>query len=249
MAIVVIGLIAVAVLALTSLVPGPQPVINATLDRPGPGEVRPDYLQDGTPVWVVGHRDGTVSVLSGFDMHRPMGIGKVLWWCPTAEALENPEHGARYDEYGLRVGGPTPAGLPSYQIRIAGSQVTVGEPRDPPPFEAAHHGPPEIEREWCTVERPTLFHTFDGWEAYDSPTAAVEAAPEGWILLNAALAQRDDGVVLCSLSGCADAVRATNVETPPPDMEFSPFFGERWIARVRDGALADVTRVLPIAPP
>ena len=32
-------------------------------------------------------------------------------------------------------------------------------------------------------------------------------------------------------------------------MEFGPIFGERFIARVRDGALTDVTRVMPIPPP
>ena len=244
-----IGVMVVAVQALFAMLPEAGPVNLGTVDRPRPGQVRADYLDDGTPVWVAGHDDGSVSVLLGFDSHRPLGVGKVLWWCPTADAFENPEHGARYDEYGLRVGGPTPAGLPSYETYIAGSQVIVGEPRNPPPFEQPHTGPPEIEREWCMFPGQARFHRFDGWEAFDSPTAAVEAAPEGWILLNARLAQRDDGVVLCALSDCADAVRATNVESPPPDMEFGPFFGERWIARVRDGALADVTRVLPIAPP
>jgi hypothetical protein len=32
-------------------------------------------------------------------------------------------------------------------------------------------------------------------------------------------------------------------------MEFGPFFGERFIARVLEGALTDVTRVMPIPPP
>lgn len=245
-----IGVAVAAVLAIGSLLRGEGPTaVAGTLDLPGRGEVRPDYMEDGTPVWVIGHADGTVSVLSGFDTHQPLGIGKVLWWCPIARAFENLEHGSKYDEYGLKIGGPAPAGLPSYEARVEGDQVIVGEPGSPPSVDVAHTGPPEVERDWCRAPGQGTFHRFDGWEAFDSPTAAVEAAPQGWILLNAMLAPGDDGVVLCALSGCADAVRATNVETPPPDLEFGPFFGERWIARVRDGALTDVTRVLPIAAP
>lgn len=247
---VAIGVVVAGVLAVTSLLRGPGPeVATGTLHLPMPGEVRPDYLEDGTPVWVIGHADGTVSVLSGFDTHQPFGIGKVLWWCPTAAAFENPEHGSKYDEYGLKIGGPAPAGLPAYEARVSGDQVIVGERGSPPSVDVPHTGPPEIERDWCMAAGEGRFHRFDGWEAFDSPTAAVEAAPQGWILLNAELAQGDDGVVLCARSGCADAVRVANVETPPPAMEFGPFFGERWIARVRDGALTDVTRVLPFAAP
>ena len=39
-----------------------------------------------------------------------------------------------------------------------------------------------------------------------------------------------------TLSG-NDAVRAASVEAPPPDIEFGPLFGERFIAQVRDGRL------------
>ena len=53
----------------------------------------------------------------GLDTHTPFNIGKVLWWCPTALAFDNPEHGSKYDEYGLKLGGPAPTGLPSYQTR------------------------------------------------------------------------------------------------------------------------------------
>ena len=100
------------------------------------GEVRPDYLSDGTPVWVIGHEDGSVDVLSGFDTHRPSNIGKVLWWCPSARAFQNPEHGSKYDEYGLRIGGPAPTGLPAYEIVVSGSQVSVGDLQGAPPPDA-----------------------------------------------------------------------------------------------------------------
>ena len=251
-ALVGIGLVVVAVFAATSLLREPEPPPAArTLQMPLPGEVRPDYLEDGTPVWVVGHADGSVSVLSTFDTHHPFNVGKVVWWCPTAQAFENPEHGARYDEYGLYVGGPASSGLPSYETAVEGSRLLVGALREPPAFDEPFIGLSEFERNWCTFpEDGVIFHRFDGWKAWNSPTEAVAAAPDGWVLINGSLALLDNQVVLCARTGCADAVAATNIQTPPnPEMEFGPFFGERWIARVRDGALTDVTRVMPIRRP
>ena len=250
-ALVGIGLVVVAVLAATSLLREPEPPPMAgSLQRPLPGEVRPDYLDDGTPVWVVGHADESVSVLSGFDTHTPSNIGKVLWWCPTAEGFDNPEHGSKYDEYGLKLGGPAPTGLPSYETSVQSSQVLVGALREPPALDEPHTGPPGNERDWCTLpEDEVVFHTFADWEAWNSPTDAVDAAPDGWVLIHGSLALLDNQVVLCARTGCADAVPAANIEIPPdPSMEFGPFFGERFIARVRDGVLTEVTRVLPIGP-
>jgi hypothetical protein len=244
-----IGLVAVAAVGLTTVFRYEEPVAVETVRRPTPGEVRPDYLTDGTPVWVIGHADGSVDVLSGFDTHRPYNIGKVLWWCPSARAFENPEHGSRYDEFGLRIGGPAPTGLPSYEIEVSGSRVAVGERWKAPPPDARHSGPGELDRDWCTLaEDPVAFHTFDDWPIFESPTEAVAAAPEGWILLSGGLAIVDGQVSLCALGGCDDAVPAANVPEPDPGAAIGPLFGERFIARVRDGALTDLTRVMP-APP
>ena len=247
-ALVVIGVVVAGFIAVTTLLQDPVEEFSDSVRRPTPGEVRPDYLADGTPVWVIGHEDGSVSVLSGFDAHVPAGLGKILWWCPTALALDNPEHGSKYDEYGLKLGGPAPTGLPSYETRASGGRIFVGSLGEPPAIEEGHTGPREFDRDWCTFpEDDVLFHTFDGWQVWDSPTDAVAAAPDGWILLAGGLALRDGEVVLCSLGGCADAVIAANVEEPVnPDPVFGPLFGERFIARVRDGALTDVTRVLPM---
>ena len=248
---VLIGLAIAAggVLLVANLLATDEPDIPSSLRRPTAGEVRPDYLADGTPVWVIGHQDGTVDVLSGFDTHVPFNLGKMLWWCPSARALENPHHGSKWDEYGVRLGGPAPTGLPSWEVAVRSSRVFLGEPRAGPPMGTRHHGPPEQERIWCVAaEDPVIFHTFEGWQLWDSPTAAVESAPHGWILLDGTLAIAPDGarVLLCSPTGCADSVAATNVEVPPPDMDpqFGPLRGSRFIARVRDGALTDVTSVV-----
>jgi hypothetical protein len=76
----------------------------------------------------------------------------------------------------------------------------------------------------------------------------VEAAPDGWILLEGELIadRAERRVRLCGLAGCADSVLAANVEMPPPGMDprFGPLGESRFIAHVRDGTLVDVTRVV-----
>jgi hypothetical protein len=241
-----IGLVAAALVGVTALLRDEEPDSVQTVRRPAPGEVRPDYLSDGTPVWVIGHEDGSVDVLSGFDTHRPFNIGKVLWWCPSAHAFENPEHGSRYDEYGLRIGGPAPTGLPAYETVVNGSRVSLGDLQGAPPPDARHSGPGELDRDWCTFpEDDVVFHSFDDWPIWESPTEAVATAPDGWILLEGGLAIVDGQVGLCGVSGCDDAVRAASVPEPDPGMGIGPLFGDRFIARVRDGVLTDLTRVMP----
>jgi hypothetical protein len=216
------------------------------LDLPPPGEIHPDYLADGTPVWVARHEDGRVDVLSGFDTHKPSNLGKILWWCARSDALENPEHGSTYDEYGFKIGGPAPTGLPSYTTTVEGARVVVRELQAAPPPDAPHTGPDEVDRDRCfEPEHERLWHTFDGWSAWDSPTAAVQASPDGWILLDGHLSLRDGAIVLCAKDGCADSALAANVDATNAEREFGPLFGERFIAQVRDGALVGVTRVMP----
>jgi hypothetical protein len=250
-ALVAIGLVIGGFVVAVGLFRDEPPEAGAGLRRPNAGEVRPDELADGTPVWVVGHEDGSVDVLSGFDTHRPFNLGKVLWWCARGAAFENPEHGSTYDEYGLKIGGPAPTGLPAYEVRVVGSRVIVGPLGAAPPPDAPHSGPSASDRDRCMgAGDGVVYHTFEGWQVWGSPTAAVEAAPEGWILLAGELALEDGQVVVCARSGCDDSARATHVEPPAdPDMEFGPLIGERFIARVRDGALTDVTRVLPVSAP
>lgn len=220
------------------------------LAAPAPGEVRPDYLADGSPVWVVGHDDGSVSVLSGFDTHRPYNLGKVLWWCETAKAFDNPEHGSKWDEYGFKLGGPAPTGLASYDVTIAGGVLEVGAPNEPPAYDDPATGPSASEREWCLgSDAPILYHTFEGWQAWNSPAAAVAAAPDGWILLDGRVAADAGAVFLCSLDDCTDRAFAAGIEAPGDDpMEVGALGGDRFIARVRDDALVNLTRVMPERP-
>jgi hypothetical protein len=226
---------------------GRGPVGPIVLARPAPGEARPDHLPDGTPVWVMGHDDGSADVLLGFDPHRPFGLGKMMWWCEAARALDNPHHGSKWDEYGVRIGGPAPEGLRSYDVRVERDRLLLGELRDAPPYGARATGPPESDRQWCRGEDGAVtYHRFEGWRVWDSPAAAVAADPEGWILLDGQLlADPEQGVVLlCAPAGCEDRAIAANVEVPPPDLEFGPLVAGRFIAQVDGGRLVGVSQVI-----
>ncbi len=242
---IVVVLLVVAGTLAASLLGTAAPESEVSLQRPPAGHVRADYLPDGTPVWVIGHEDGRVDVLLGFDRHVPFNLGKLLWWCPSARALTNPHHGSRWDEFGVKLGGPAPAGLASWDVSTRGTRVFLGATRGAPSLETPPHGPPEVDRAWCTDEEDdVVFHAFEGWESWDSPTAALAAEPDGWVLIQGELVVLGSDVWLCAPAGCDDAARAANVEVPPPDMEpqFGPLGEGPFIAHVRDGVLIGVTR-------
>ena len=142
----------------------PDPFVDVGLSRPAPGEARADYLPDGTPVWVMGHDDGTVSVLSGFDTHTPMNLNKLNWWCPTSDAIENPAHGSKWDEFGVKIDGPAPTGLPSWHVRVDGDSVLIGELLPGPAVGTPSRAEDAASRDWCARPRDvTVVHTFEGW--------------------------------------------------------------------------------------
>ena len=136
----IVGLVVVAsgaVAVAVALIPRGQqelPDDSVVLARPLPGEVRADYLPDGTPVWVAGHDGGDVSVISAFSSHVPYGLNKLIWWCDKADAFDDPAHGGKWDEYGVRLGGPAPIGLATYEAAVVGGRVAVGGLRAGPAF-------------------------------------------------------------------------------------------------------------------
>lgn len=243
-AVLAVALIGGAFIVVTTLLREPPAVSAGTLARPAPGEVRADYLADGTPVWVVGLADGEVRVLSAFNTHTPANLGRLLWWCETAEEFEEPAYGSRFDARGLKFYGPAPTGLPAYEITVVGSTVQVGELGPAPPPDAGGSGR-EPDPDGCLPD--ITFHTFDGWPVHESPMDAVASAPDGWILLAGKLAVIEAGVFMCATDTCTKAAPVVGVDESVRD-QFSPLIGERFIARVRDGALVDVTRVVFFGP-
>jgi len=222
---------------------------NTTLALPAGGGVRADYLADGSPVWVIGQDDGTVSVLTGFDAHR-IALRNLLWWCETAEMLESPSYGSLYDEHGAKMGGPAPTGLAAYDVTVAGGVIRVGALEEPPGRDEHSDRPMPADDLRCFgLDAPVVYHTFDGWAVWDSPSDALAAEPDDWILLEGALVVDGDAVYLCALDGCADRALAAGIPAATDDeIALGHLSGQRFIAHVRDGALVNVTRTIyPLA--
>ena len=245
-----VALVGGAFVLVTTLLRQQPPEIAGTLARPGPGEVRPDYLEDGTPVWVVGDNGGAIRVLSAFSPHRPANVGMLLWWCETGEAFEDPAYGSRYDAGGFKFFGPAPTGMPAYETIGVGSAVRVGDLGPAPPPDAGGSGRVGQD-DACLLPDDAAditFHTFEGWPVHESPIDAVASEPEGWILLAGELAVIDAGIFMCALETCVDAAPVAGIDENVRRDQFSPLQGTRFIARVRDGALVDVTRAMPLNP-
>src|SRR5262249_14670869 len=105
------------------------------------GSVQPLFLADGTPVWEIRHRDGSVSVLGAAVSPAASslsGLETVTVWLKQERHFSG---GAIYNEYGRAIGYPAPnvGGNPplpttardmtSYAVRIVGNKVEVGHER------------------------------------------------------------------------------------------------------------------------
>ena len=236
-----------AILALA----GPASASTTTLALPERGEVRADYLADGSPVWVIGQDDGTVRVLTGFDAHAT-SLRDLLWWCETAAVLEGPSSGSMYDEQGRKMGGPAPTGLAAYEVTVVGGVIQVGAPGEPPGLDDYSDRPMPDEGLRCFgLDAPVVYHTFDGWTVWDSPAEALAAEPDDRILLEGELTVDGDAVYLCAPDDCADrALAASVLASQYGDNLLGHLQGQRFIAHVRDGMLVNVARVIyPLAVP
>ena len=79
---------------------GDQPAGSNQMTVPPRGETSAVFLDDGRPVFVVHHEDGTVSVVDGFSSHRAWGVEEFIVWCPSTREFVEAAHQARFDEYG-----------------------------------------------------------------------------------------------------------------------------------------------------
>jgi hypothetical protein len=213
----------------------------AALDLPRPGEARAEYLPDGTPVWVIGHRDGSVDVFSALSTHVPAGVFKLTWWCPKSRAVEDPFDGSSWNEYGVKTTGPAPYDLSRWSTAVHGDKVLLGDEKSGPPGRLG-----TSEAESCHAADDVTLHTFDGWRRWTSPRDAIAARPAGWILLAGVLVSQNDGrVAICSDSGCDDAAILDGIGPMRSKVgAFDDLPADLFIVTVRDGLLKGLTRVI-----
>jgi hypothetical protein len=129
---------------------------STTLAEPPIGHVRATRLADGSPVWVVHHRNNSVSVVSAISTHTPDGLRQLVGWCSTARGFQDGMYGSTWDEYGQRVGGPAPSDLPNATARtLSSGRLAVGPLESARPTMPRH--PAVSSTRWCFANVATGF--------------------------------------------------------------------------------------------
>ncbi|MEP6680601.1 MAG: hypothetical protein ABJB65_03890 [Chloroflexota bacterium] len=234
------GLLVAAVLGALLLGRNDRPAeATVALDLPAAGETRADYLSDGTPVWVARHNDGSVDVFSAFSTHLRVEAPRLTWWCPTSRSFEDPFSVSAWNEDGVKLGGPAPYDLSGWSATMEAGKVLLGDRTSGP---VGGVGSSRIE---CRVGDPVTVHGFEGWRRWDSPREAIAGKPEGWILLAGGMVTQNDGTLaICSLAGCEDSATVGGIGPPLASLSSSGYADRLFIARVHNGQLTDLTRIL-----
>lgn len=246
LALVLVLVIGLAVVAAIVLWPREEPF--ARFATPRPGEAVAAFLSDGRPVWVIRHEDGSGSVLDAFSTHVPYGINKLTWWCPVSRVIDDPFHGARWDEFGDYSGGPAPGGLREYAVRVEGNELQILDEPVARPLRAGNEAP--IEQPYYCSEQEALVHDFSDFPEAETPALAASAADGRWRRLHATLTPLPG---LHSGLLCPDAVAdddCAEVELPLEQYEprsYDPFSADEgyltnvdWIVRAEDGRILEV---------
>jgi Rieske [2Fe-2S] domain len=241
-------------LALRAFVSPGQPAAPSGLsgsdvvDLPGKGETAPAFLADGHPVFVVHHEDGNVGVVDAFSTHRPWGVEELIGWCPSSRTFDEPEHGAKFNEYGQYVAGPAAADLARYEVERIGNRVRVGSAIVP----TTRSENPRVgfQGELCGgTGAPITLHPIPRSAVFASPAEAVQAGPEGWIALRGVLfVRRGESALLCATDEQGSCTSPAVVEGIHSEawLDFldrsQVSFDSEWIARVEGGHLTSLTR-------
>jgi hypothetical protein len=203
-----------------------QPAGSNVVTVPPRGETSAVFLDDGRPVFVVHHMDGTVSVVDAFSTHRAWGVEELNVWCPSTREFVEVAHEAHFDEYGTLTPDSGPAGwggVATFAFEVAAtdvvgdpSQIQVGEIQEPttpgrnsgegrPPFCPEADGGQgdaeliEVTGAYSGESGEVVAHRLEDMQVWDSPAEAVADAPAGWVAIRSTLhVDRDGFVQLCA---------------------------------------------------
>jgi hypothetical protein len=215
---------------------------RVTLAVPAIGQTDVAFIDDGSPVFVVHHRDGTISVVSAISTHRPWGVGAIIGWCARARDFEDWSHGSFWDETGAKVAGPAPRGLETYPIvKVDGDSVEVddvvnaGRPPGSPPGRPRSGQP-------CSDNGPgtNVVPDFARRPTYELRDA-LRTQPSGLVVLRDVVLRYDhNGVRACDLrqSSCVPVENSMPYDRAPFAIRISRMF-----ARVDGSQLSNVATI------
>lgn len=207
---VAVVLLAAGVLTVATRGNEPAVVHSSTVRVPSRG-ASAEFLGDGSPVWVVRHNDGSVSVL-GAVSRLVGGVGFLAEWCERSSGFED-LHGVVFDEYGTYASGPGQAGLVVYDFIAAGPdklRVTRDVGRTPRgEKKATRAGTATCEGRSGELPEGTTWH-----DASDVPTASARESANGeFRRFRGNLVSYDGAVRLCvpSRARCKWSLRVPGV--------------------------------------
>lgn len=238
---VVILVITGWLVATTLLAPADQ--TNASVVRIPPlGAVAAVRLTDGRPIFVVHHETGQITVLDGFSTHVINGVYKTLAWCPEARIFSDMAHGSRYDEWGVREGGPAPTGMIAMRWRLGAGGLLQVEGLLGPVAGGDASAPEPVDYAACTY----VTHDF-GADARLKPGHAIESRDGTWVVVTGAMDLQDQR--MCDpYPGCTSAAPIVGLRLDLSLVAQSLEFFTRprlWLAQVNDGRLSHLTVILP----
>jgi len=220
------------------------------LPWPAPGQTIAAYLDDGRPVFVVGHEDGDISVLDAFSTHVPYGVRVLIGWCPMRRTFHDPRAGGGWDEWGALRSGPPPKGLGYFRWELSpasdasANEIKVTGFAGDVPGRAAPDARPQLEG--CDFST-WAYHTFEGVTPL-TPAAAVASSSASWVLMRGRIDFA--GKRLCSEDAeCLEPADVLDLGDPGA----YPNVGElerpwEFVALVRDGSLVHLSLVILPAP-
>lgn len=89
------------------------------MGAPAPGEPIAGITASGIPFLAVRHYDGSMSAFEAVSPHLATAdVRKILGWCASSRTFDDKFHGARFDENGRYISGPSPSGLVRLEVEV-----------------------------------------------------------------------------------------------------------------------------------
>lgn len=135
---------------------------GTALALPPQGEVSPEWLPDGTPVFVVAGEGRTATVVEAISTHDAYMPDKMVVWCASANVFQDPYHHSEWGPTAHYHTGPALTALATYTAEVEGDHVLVGSREAPLSREQStttpHTGPLCDWPEYTTSESPSRGH-------------------------------------------------------------------------------------------